>query len=140
MRGQSPRSESKFQIQALPVLKSLRPADFVLRVELQRFAVSRFPVAQVGFSEYVRSLQRPAQLRLIREAYSHIQHSFLENVFGPIHDLAVDAGILLPGLGRNLAGFSAVFFFFIGSPPLLPGDLLRGERLATGRTAECRCR
>ena len=60
---------------------------------------SRFPVAEVGFPEHVRRLQRPAQFRLVREAHPHVHHPFLEDVFGPIHDLAVESGIVLPRPG-----------------------------------------
>jgi hypothetical protein len=34
-----------------------------------------------------------------RPPYPHVHHPFLESVFGPVHNLAVDAGILLPRLG-----------------------------------------
>jgi hypothetical protein len=79
--------------------RSLRPTDFVLRVQLHLFEVPRFPVGEVGFHNHVRRLQRPAQLSLVREAHAHVQHPFLEDVLGPVHDLAVDAGILLPRPG-----------------------------------------
>jgi hypothetical protein len=78
---------------------SLRPVNFVLGIDPQLFTVARFPVAQIGFPEYVGRLQRPAQFRLVRETHPHVHYPFLENVFGPIHDLAVDSGILLPRPG-----------------------------------------
>jgi hypothetical protein len=73
---------------ALVNVTSLRPIDFVLCVRPQLFAVSGFPVTQVGFPEHVRRLQRPAQFGFVGETDPHVHHPFLE------HDLAVDSGIL----------------------------------------------
>jgi hypothetical protein len=50
---------------AYPMAGSLGPTNFVLRVELQLFAVSRLPVAQVGFPEYMSRLQRPTQFGFV---------------------------------------------------------------------------
>jgi hypothetical protein len=56
--------------------RSIRPIDFILGVDLQLFAVSRFPVTQVRLPEYVRRLQRPLDTFtycevLFRGAYRH---------------------------------------------------------------------
>jgi hypothetical protein len=47
----------------------LFPIAFVLGVDSELLAVSRFPIAQVGFEDHVSSLEHPAQLSLIFEPY-----------------------------------------------------------------------
>src|SRR5262249_32342140 len=66
----------------------LFPLAFVLDVDSELLAVSRFPIAQVGFEDHVSRLEHPTQFRLIFKPYTYVEHSLLEDVFGPIDDLA----------------------------------------------------
>jgi hypothetical protein len=70
-RNPSDGLHGKLGALARAVFKSLRPTDFVLRVHFQLFAISGFPVTQVGLPEYMRGLQAPAQFGLIHEAHPH---------------------------------------------------------------------
>jgi len=61
---------------------------FVLYEYCQLLEVPGFPVPQVGFQDHMGGLEHPAQLSLVGKADTHVEHSFFENVFGPIHNLA----------------------------------------------------
>jgi hypothetical protein len=105
----------------IPVFSSVEPFRrldcWPLRVHLQLFAISRFPIAQVGFPDYVRRLQRPAQFGFVRKAYPHTHHPFLKSVPGSITILPCTPGYCFPGLGKSRVGFSAAFpFHRLASP------------------------
>jgi hypothetical protein len=79
--------------------RPLSEVAFVLHEHSQLLAVAGFPVAQVSFQDDVGGLEDPAQFGLVRKSNAHVEHSFLKDVFGPVYNLASQAGVLLAQRG-----------------------------------------
>jgi hypothetical protein len=87
-----------FSFARLGISFVLLEAAFILYEYRQLFGVARFPVGQVGFHDYVGSLKHPTKLGLVGEPDANVEHSFFEDVLGPGHHFASDAGVLFPRL------------------------------------------
>jgi uncharacterized iron-regulated protein len=59
------------------------------------FEVPRCPANQISFEDHVGRLEHPAQLALVGESDTNVEHAFLKYVLGPIHNFPFDARILL---------------------------------------------
>ncbi len=91
----TPESRSAAVVACAQSQPLLPQVAFVLDEYCQLLEVPGFPVAQIGFQNHMGRLENPTQLGLVGKPDTHIEHSFLKDVLGPVHDLASHAGVLL---------------------------------------------
>jgi hypothetical protein len=72
--------------------RTLLEVAFVPNVYGQLLEVPRVPVTEVSFQDHRGSLEYPTQLGLVGKPGKDVGHAFFEDMLGPGHHLASDAG------------------------------------------------
>jgi hypothetical protein len=70
------------------------PIAFILHEYLELSEIASLPVAQIGFLNRGGTDNPPTQFGPVCESDAYIENAFLECMVAPIHDLAIDTGVL----------------------------------------------